>query len=130
MRNLHNKIGEMEFDGLITDVVPDIQVRGGTIAAPDEAVTYKRGTVLAKSTASGKLYMLGSTASDGDTLTPDCILCDNTDMETSDAPVTVYTAGCFDETKVSVAEGYIITETDMDNLRKRGIVFKSATPAN
>ena len=31
MTNLSKKLGEMNFDGLFTDVVPAVQVRGGTI---------------------------------------------------------------------------------------------------
>ena len=31
MTNLSKKLGEMNFDGLFTDVVPAVQVRGGII---------------------------------------------------------------------------------------------------
>lgn len=48
----------------------------------------------------------------------------------ADEKVAVYTAGCFDPDKVSVAASYSITETDKDNLRMRGIVFKDAAAAN
>ena len=50
MTNLSKKLGEMEFDGLFTDVVPAVQVRGGIIRKQTtSAVTLKRGTILAKS---------------------------------------------------------------------------------
>ena len=126
MKNLHNKVGEMEFDGLVTDIIPDVQVSGGIIAAPGTETTYKRGTVFTKSTADNKLYILGTTADAGDTLTPDCILCDSVDVETDD----VTTAGCFDPAKVSLADSYTLTEADKDKLRERGIVFKAAAAAN
>ena len=48
----------------------------------------------------------------------------------ADEKVAVYTAGCFDPDKVTVAESYTISQTDKDNLRMRGIVFKDAAAAN
>lgn len=129
--NLYSKIGEMDYDGLITNIIPAIQTAGGTVAKLTEAATYARGTMLAKSTNDHRLYILGSAASEGDTLTPDCILCDDEDIGTSaDVPAAVYTAGCFNPDKVTVADGYTITEADKDKLRERGIVFKAASPEN
>lgn len=128
MKELSKKVGEMDFDGLITATVPPIQVRGGTIAAPGSATTYKRGTIFAKSTTDNKLYILGFTGSG--TMTPDCILCDDTGLDGADAAVAVYTAGCFDPNKVTVADSYTVTEADKDKLRERGIVFKAASSAN
>lgn len=196
MKNLSNKIGTMEFDGLVTDIKPAVQVRGGTIRKLDAEATLKRGTVLAKG-ADGKLSILGSGAKevtedfDGDgtattfTLTasplplsvkgakvgteaavvsaynaqtgvvtlsaapaagtknvhityenpaadvPDCILCDDVIIGTDeDIKTAVYTAGCFDPNKVTVANGYTVTEADRDKLRERNIVFKAASAAN
>lgn len=121
---LGKKMGEMAYDGLITDLTPPVQVRGGTISMPAEAATYKRGTLLGKNEA-GMLSLYDGTA------TPDCILCDDTEVGTSaDTFVTVYTAGCFDPEKVIMADGYTLTEADKDKLRERGIVFKAASPAN
>ncbi|HWP51633.1 MAG TPA: hypothetical protein VN626_08050 [Clostridia bacterium] len=192
--NLYRKVGEMDYDGLITNIIPSIQTAGGTIAKLAAAATYVRGTVLAKSTKDGKLYILGTTVAetsesfngDGATvaftvvampksilyvavggvkvavasynsetgvvtlasapvtgtgnvvvffspeqLIPDCILCDNEDISTSvDVPVAVYTAGCFNTEKITVADGYTMMEADKDKLRERGIVFKAAFPAN
>lgn len=120
------KVGTMEYDGLVSALEPPTQVRGGVIAAPEEETVYLRGTILAKSTKNGKLYILGTEAETGDTLTPDCILCDDTKVSAVDADVAVYTAGCFDSNKCTVAEGYTITEADTDKLRERNIVFKAA----
>lgn len=135
MANLSKKLGEMNFDGLFTDVVPAVQVRGGIIRnQTTSAVTLKRGTILAKSYGTaddGKLVVLGTEAVSNETLTPDCILCDDIEVGTdADEKVAVYTAGCFDPDKVTVAEGYTISQTDKDNLRMRGIVFKDAAAAN
>ena len=72
MTNLSKKLGEMNFDGLFTDVVPAVQVRGGIIRKQTtSAVTLKRGTILAKSygtAGDGKLVILGSTAANNETL--------------------------------------------------------------
>ena len=130
-QNLNRKIGEMAYDGLIANIIPPIQTAGGTVAKLSAAATYGRGTVLAKSANTAKLYILGSEATEGDTLTPDCILCDNEDIGTSaDVAVAVYTGGCFNPNKVTVADGYTMTEADKDKLRERGIVFKAAFPEN
>lgn len=125
----------MNYDGLFTGLEPAQQVQGGVIRkAADEAVTLKRGTILAKSSGTagdGKLVALGTAAGSNETLTPDCILCDDIEVGTeNDEPVAVYTAGCFDPEKVAVADEYTITESDKDALRMRGIVFKAAAPAN
>ena len=75
--------------------------------------------------------VLGTAAVSNETLTPDCILCDDIEVGTAaDEKVAVYTAGCFDIGKVTVAASYTITEGDKDNLRMRGIVFKAAAAAN
>lgn len=75
--------------------------------------------------------VLGTAAVSNETLTPDCILCDDIEVGTAaDEKVAVYTAGCFDPDKVSVTASYSITETDKDNLRMRGIVFKDAAAAD
>ena len=123
---LSRKLGEMEYDGLITDVTPKVEVRGKTIAALAEETELKRGTVFGKN-ADGKLVVLGT---DGADLTADCILCDDITVGTDDAIATVYTAGCFNTNKITVADGYTMTEEDYDNLRKYNIVFKAASAAN
>ena len=38
-------------------------------------------------------------------------------------------AGCFDPEKVTVAEGYTITQADRDKLRTYSIIFKAASAA-
>ena len=131
MRNLNAKVGEMEYDGLVVDLVPEVEVRGGTIRKLAAATTLKRGTILAKSSKDNTLVVLGTAATDGETLTPDCILCDNVAVGTdADVSVSVYTAGCFNTNRVHVADGYTISATDLDALRKYSIVFKAAFAGN
>ena len=128
-KNLSAKIGEMEFDGLITGIYPPPSVSGGVIAkASGEAVTYKRGTVLGFKAGEedGKLYIMA----DGDEITPSCILCDDIEVDTKDdVTVPVYIAGCFDPEKVITKDEYALKAADLDNLRMRGIVLKAASAA-
>ena len=135
-KELRQKLGSMEYDGLITGLNPPTRVDGGTIAKLSAAAVYKRGNLLAKSAKDGLLHILGEAppaAAEGqtaDTYTPDCILCDDTEVGTAeDVPVDVYVAGCFDPEKVTVGDGYTITQADKDKLRTYSIVFKAATPA-
>ena len=134
MANLSQKIGEMNYDGLFTDITPKSEVRGKTIRKLGTKATLVRGTILAMSSGSagdGKLVVLGTTAASNETLTPDCILCDDVEVGTSaDVKAAVYTAGCFDPNKVTVKSGYTVSAADYDTLRKYGIVFKAAAAAN
>jgi len=61
MGNLYRKVDEMTYDGLITDIKPDVLVGGGVIAHGEAKATFVRGTILEKD-ASGKLYILGTNA--------------------------------------------------------------------
>ncbi len=123
MKELHNKIGSMEYDGLITGLNPPPRVDGGTIAKLTAPAVLKRGTLLGKGD-DGLLSVYDGTG------TPDCILCDDTEIGTAeDVPVDIYAAGCFNPEKVTVAEGYTITQADKDKLRAYSIIFKAASPA-
>ena len=123
MKELRNKLGSMEYDGLITGLNPPVRVDGGTIAKLEAPAVLKRGTLLGKAD-SGLLSIYDGTG------TPDCILCDDTEVGTAeDVPVDVYAAGCFDPEKVTVAEGYTITQADKDKLRAYSIIFKAASAA-
>lgn len=62
--HLNRSVGEMKYDKLIAGVTPPIHVNSGIINKLAVAANYVRGTVLAKSTASGKLYILGTAASE------------------------------------------------------------------
>lgn len=128
MKELGRFVGEMEYDGLIAGLNPPAVVGGGVLAAlseDEEASVYKRGTILAKSAANGQLYILGREAAQDDTLTPDCILCDDTELGSVSTAVAVYLAGCFNTAKLIMDEGYTMTEADKDALRMRGIMLKA-----
>ena len=127
MKNLSEKLGDMTFDGLITDVSPEVVIGGATIRKLGTAATIKRGTIMAKSSTDGKLVILGTTAASGETLDPYAVICDDIDVGTSaDVAAPVYIGGCFDPNKLTVASGYTITEADKDKLRAYVIIFKAA----
>lgn len=122
-KELHQKLGSMEYDGLITSLTPPVRVDGGIIAKMAAPTLLKRGTLLGKADT-GLLSVYDGTG------TPDCILCDDTEVGTEeDAPVEVYAAGCFDPQKVTLADGYTMTQADKDKLRAYSIVFKAASSA-
>ena len=101
---LSEKLGEVEYDGLIAGVNPKKRVGPGVIAGPEAETTFVRGTVFAKSAKDGKLHILGTEASGGDTLTADCILIEDVTMKASmDETVAVYLAGCFNPDKLTCA---------------------------
>ena len=124
-RDLHTKVGVMEYEKLFASTEPAALVRGGTIRKLSAKATLARGTILAKSGGSagdGKLVILGTTAATNETLTPDCILCDDIEVGTTDDEnVVVYVEGDFNEAALTVDENYTITEADRDALRTKRI---------
>lgn len=123
MKELRQKLGSMEYDGLITGLNPPVRMDGGTVAKLSEDTVLPRGTLLGKGD-DGLLTVYNGTG------TPDAILCDDTEVGTDeDVPVDVYVAGCFDPEKVTVAEGYTLTQADKDKLRTYSIIFKAASAA-
>lgn len=125
---LNEKLGEVEYDGLIVGLNPKKRVGPGVIAKGAAETTYVRGTVFAKSAKDGKLYILGSTAASDDTLTADCILTDDVTVPaTGDATTTVYLAGCFNPDKLVVKDEYTMTEADKNALRMNGIAILPVT---
>lgn len=69
----------------------------------------KRGAVLGKITASGKVTLLDKSATDG-SQEPHCVLAEDTDATTSDKKVPIYLTGQFDPTVLSVASGTTVAE--------------------
>ena len=128
MAELSKKIGEMAYDGLVTDVAPQVIVAGGTITKGAAEATYVRGTLFAKSSSTGKLVIFGTTAGQGETLTADCILCDDIKVGTAaDATAAVYIGGCFDPNKLTLKAGATLSEAAKDALREKGIILKAAS---
>lgn len=126
-RDLHEKIGSVEFEKLFAGMQPPAIVKPGVIRKLGTAGTLKRGTLLAKSSGSagdGKLVIFGTTAATNETLTADCVLCDDIEVGTTDDEnAAVYVSGDFNEAALIVATGATITEADRDALRMKGILL-------
>jgi len=120
VRDLNRKIGDKEFDGLITDLNPPAQVGAGTLAAQSSPTALKRGTLLGRNASNNTLAVFGSSAG----LVAHSVLCDDCEVGSAQSSQAVYTAGCFHTGKITVAENYTLTEGDLDNFRMRNIVFK------
>ena len=127
-KHLNRKVDGMSYDKLIAGTNPPVKVASGIIGKLAAEAAYKRGTVLCRSSGTGgdgKLKMLGTAALSNETLTPDCILCDDEEIGTTeDTAAAVYVAGCFNSRALIVAEGYTITQADVDKLRERGLYLQ------
>lgn len=118
--DLYKNYDHMEYDGLVTDTLPEVIVTGGTLKKGSTAATLKRGTILSKE-SDGKLVTLGS-----GTGTAYAILCDDTAVGTAaDVKAPIYIAGCFDLAKCVVAQSHTVSEAEKDALRNGGIIFKA-----
>lgn len=129
MSKLYRMVDTMTYDGLISGLSPEAKVKGVTIRAAASETALARGTILAKSSADAKYVVLGTAATNSETLTADCILADDITLGVEDANAAAYDMGCFDPNKVKVAAEYTITEADKDVLRERGI-YLAAKAAN
>jgi len=116
---LNKKVITCEPDDLIVGTLPHARVGSGIIAA--NAGTLKRGTVLAKNSA-GKLDILGKDTS----AKPFGVLCDDVEIKEEEATAAVYIGGKFNSNRITVKEGYTMTEDDKDTLRAYGIEFTAA----
>lgn len=123
MKNLSRKVEEVTYDGLITDLTPPVEVRGGIIKGISGGAVLKRGTLLARNTADDTLSVYNGAT---ETAKPYGILCDDTTVGAENLECAVYTAGCFDADKVILKEGYTLKAADLDEMRMRNIVFKNA----
>lgn len=132
MADLYKNYDADIYDGLITNVVPPIVTGPAVILKESSAkATYARGTVFAKSSSTGKLVILGTSAGQSETLTPYGILCDEAEVSTSaDVNALFYLAGSFDPDKLVVKSGYTMTTADIDALRNGGIILKAQIDAD
>lgn len=127
MIELSKNVAVMEPDDLIVDTQPPCRTGGATVRKSAAAQLLKRGSIMAKSSVDGKLVILGSTAATGETLEAYGILTDNIEVGTAeDVSATIYIGGKFNSNKITVADGYTITEKDKDTLRKYGIELTAA----
>ena len=124
-KHLNDKAGVLEYDKLISGMDPAPKVASGTLTKLSVETFYKRGTVLARSSGTGgdgKLKILGTAAGSSETLTPDCILCDDTVVGTeNDVNAAVYVKGCFNPDALFMADDHSLSQDEKDALRQRGI---------
>lgn len=127
-KRLDENLGSVGYDGLIVANEPVADVFTVTIRKEaTAAATYKRGTVLALSAGTGKLVILGSTATTNETLTANCILAEDVEVgTTADVTALAYRTGHFARNKLAVASGYTLKATDEEELRKAGILLSDA----
>ena len=127
-KRLDENLGSVGYDGLIVANEPVADVLTVTIRKEaTAAATYKRGTVLALSAGTGKLVILGSTATTNETLTANCILAEDVEVgTTADVTVLAYRTGHFARNKLAFASGYTLKATDEEELRKAGILLSDA----
>lgn len=129
-RMLNETLGTMEYDGLIYDGRHPVDVKTVKIRAGQGELA--RGTVLALSTGTGgdnAMVILGTTAGQNETLTPNCILAEPVDTgdEAGDALIGVaYRSGHFNRNKLIVKENYTFSAADEEELRKGGIYLSDA----
>lgn len=130
-RTLSRVVDTMNYDGLISGLVPEAKIGGGTIRKLGAKATLVRGTVLAKSSGSagdGKLVILGTSAASNETLTPDCILAEDIEVGTAaDVNAAVFEMGCFDPEKLVVKDGHTFSADEKDALRTRGIYLAAVS---
>lgn len=145
IQNLISKPYKMEPDNLIMDINRTMDAT--LISMTSTQGVLKRGTLLGITSdydyvvyggADSQAASSGNEASEEDAspetataleqakVTPCYIVSDTIDLteETKKVEVGVYTAGDFRKSAVIVAEGYELTEADLQELRKLGIILK------
>ena len=131
-KRLDENIGAVEYDGLIASNVPVADVFSVTIRKETTAAAVlKRGTVLALSgsgtAADGCMVILGTTAASNEVLSANCVLADDVEVGTgANVTALAYRTGHFARNKLIVKNGYTMTATDEEELRKGGILLSDA----
>ena len=122
---LVRKVGDSPVDNLINSTVPPALTTGVHVRAGQGILA--RGTVLALSSDGEDMVILGTTPNDEELLIANCVLADPVDASGTEAsPAIAYRTGHFNRPALIVAEGYVITRTDEEDLRKGGILLSDA----
>ena len=126
----YEDLGASSVDGIIAGSYPSADTFHITIRKLSAAATLKRGTLLDLSSGSGgdgHCVVHGTSAAANETLTPFCILADDTVIGTStDVIAKAYRAGHFVKENLIIAEGASISDADKEDLRDVGILLSSA----
>lgn len=139
-KRLDENLGSVGFDNLIAGMYPPAEVFHICFRKEEtEAITYKRGTLLALSDADGKYVIMGATpksiatgeagSTDAVTekLTANAVLAEDAYIGTEvDQMVIAYRTGHFNANGLIVADDYKITAADKEALRSKGILLSDA----
>ena len=115
MSEYNKKLGEFKPDNLIANTNIKVTTAAGPIVAGSGIL--QRGTVM--SLSEGKLSVMKSGA------TPYGILTDDVDA-TKEVVAEVYLTGAFCKGGLHVADGYTLTDADIQTLRNGGIFVETA----
>lgn len=119
-------LGSMQYDNLINS--SDVALITGLRTIKAGQGKLKRGTALALSggtAGTGDLVLLGTAAGSDETLTANCILCDDVDA-TEEVKAEVYLTGHFNTNSLIVKQDYTITAADIEAFRVNGIFLDTA----
>ena len=129
----YEDLGASSVDSLIAASYPPTDTFHITIRKLSEAATLKRGALLDLSSGSGgdgHCVIHGTSAAANETLTPFCVLADDTIVGTStDVIAKAYRTGHFVKEKLIIAEAASISDADKEDLRDVGILVSSAIEA-
>ena len=128
-KELVRPVGSIGQDNLIAHIEPKAHTTGINVKA--EAGKLKRGTVLYR-TADGSYDVYGGDITippeeEGGEPTvlhvePSIILTEDTDASTAKAAAVGYRTGYFNRHALIFADGYTMTDADVDTMRKYGIL--------
>ena len=115
-KELVRPVGSIGQDNLIAHIEPEAKTTG--IYVKEGAGALKRGTVLYR-TEDGSYDVYGG----AEGTEPSIILTEDSDASTEQATAVGYRSGCFNRHALIFADGYTITNADVDTLRKYGIIL-------
>jgi len=106
------------------------EVKVGGTASDDWTYDASTGKItFGTAPAAGTNNVVATYVASVEELIPDCIIADDVEVgTTADVKVAAYVSGNFNLNKCIVAEGYTITEADLDELRRKNIMFRKALP--
>lgn len=130
-KRLDENLGSVGYDNLIGGTFPATEVFRVTIRKEAaEVKTYQRGTVLALSggaAGDGLFVILGTEAAENEELVANCVLSDDVIVGTdSDELALAYRTGHFNRNRLITADGYELTDADLEALRSVGILTSEA----
>ncbi len=129
-KDLVRPVGSIGQDNLIAHIEPEAKTTG--IYVKEGAGDLKRGTVLYR-TDDGSYDVYGGDITippeteGGDPtikhVEPSMILVEDSDASTEQTTAVGYRCGCFNRHALIFADGYTMTNGDVDTLRKYGIIL-------